>query len=331
MTVSTVNGQVEVAFHASDRAGLAAAWLIRNGNLVAELPLSGTNVTAKLDTPDYEPGVENTFEVFVYDTQGNRQRYETKVTPNEGSDRAPLPFLYTQQTIVEAGRPVLFDASRSTDPDGTTAQLTYAWDLNGDGVFETQGPQATQTVTVDAAGTRLIRVKVTDSQGASSISEPLPMRIIQAPPRLQFATGTIRVNEAHPLTLTVTRTGDTEPVVTVHYATADGTAQAGTDYLATSGDLAFNAGETSKTFTITTLDDYNALGDKSFSVVLSAPQLGRDPRNTEHGERNDPRQPPRTVPVQHGWGSRQRGEVHDSDCDTNRRQRRGGDGPLRHG
>ena len=72
----------------------------------------------------------------------------------------------------------------------------------------------------------------------------------------------------------MTRIDGSDGAVTVHYATADGTAKEGTDYLATSGDLAFNAGETTKTFTITTLDDYNALGDKSFSVVLSAPSLG---------------------------------------------------------
>jgi hypothetical protein len=52
--------------------------------------------------------------------------------------------------------------------------------------------------------------------------------------------------------------------VTVHYATADGTAIAGKDYVAQSGTLTFAAGETQKAVTIT------AIANQSFSLLLSA-------------------------------------------------------------
>ncbi|MBP2316478.1 cellulase family glycosylhydrolase [Azospirillum soli] len=59
--------------------------------------------------------------------------------------------------------------------------------------------------------------------------------------------------------------------VTVDYATADGTAKAGSDYTATSGKLTFAAGETSKTVTVKVLSDSVAEGTENFSLKLSNP------------------------------------------------------------
>ncbi len=61
---------------------------------------------------------------------------------------------------------------------------------------------------------------------------------------------------------------------TVNYSTADGTALAGTDYVATSGTLTFAPGETSKTILVPTLDDGVAGPTKSFTVNLSNPTGG---------------------------------------------------------
>ena len=52
---------------------------------------------------------------------------------------------------------------------------------------------------------------------------------------------------------TVTRSGDTSGVSTVNFASADGTATVNLDYIATSGMLTFNAGETSKTIEVPSL------------------------------------------------------------------------------
>lgn len=56
-------------------------------------------------------------------------------------------------------------------------------------------------------------------------------------------------------TITVVRLAGTNGAVTVHYATADGTAIAGSDYTATSGVLNFASGQTSQTFTVPILND----------------------------------------------------------------------------
>src|SRR5262249_39666912 len=59
--------------------------------------------------------------------------------------------------------------------------------------------------------------------------------------------------------------------VTVQYATADGTATAGSDYTATSGTLSFTAGLVSKTFTVTILGDMSVESDEYALINLSNP------------------------------------------------------------
>ncbi len=61
-------------------------------------------------------------------------------------------------------------------------------------------------------------------------------------------------------------------VVTVNYATSDGTATAGSDYTATSGTLTFNPGETSKTIQVTIIDDSIDESDETVTLTLSNPE-----------------------------------------------------------
>ena len=59
-----------------------------------------------------------------------------------------------------------------------------------------------------------------------------------------------------------------EPV-TVDWATSDGTATAGEDYVASSGTLTFATGETSRTIEVTVLDDAHDEGSETFALHLS--------------------------------------------------------------
>ena len=65
-----------------------------------------------------------------------------------------------------------------------------------------------------------------------------------------------------------------EPV-TVSYATADGTAQAGEDYEAASGMLTFEPGETEKTVAVTIIDDEVEDSGQMFRLILSDPTGAR--------------------------------------------------------
>lgn len=57
----------------------------------------------------------------------------------------------------------------------------------------------------------------------------------------------------------------------VSYATADGTATAGSDYTATTGQLTFAPGQTSKTISVPILGDTAVEADETFTVTLSSP------------------------------------------------------------
>jgi hypothetical protein len=59
----------------------------------------------------------------------------------------------------------------------------------------------------------------------------------------------------------------------VRYATADGSALAGSDYLARTGELVFDAGVTSRTIPITIYGDVNAESDETLLVNLHTPTL----------------------------------------------------------
>jgi hypothetical protein len=85
---------------------------------------------------------------------------------------------------------------------------------------------------------------------------------------LAFASAVYTAAEGGPAAvITVTRTGGTASGVTVQYATTNGTAIAGADYVNRAGTLTFAAGQTSRTFTVPILDD--SLGEPVETVHLT--------------------------------------------------------------
>lgn len=71
--------------------------------------------------------------------------------------------------------------------------------------------------------------------------------------------------------INVTRTGDLSVSSTIDYATANGTALAGTDYVATSGTATFAPGEATKTINIPLIQDTLHEGSETLSFTLSNP------------------------------------------------------------
>ncbi len=69
--------------------------------------------------------------------------------------------------------------------------------------------------------------------------------------------------------------------VSVGYATADGTAEAGSDYESASGTVTFSPGETSKTVSVTVNGDDEAEGNETFTLSLASGANGSiDPQNS---------------------------------------------------
>jgi len=91
-------------------------------------------------------------------------------------------------------------------------------------------------------------------------------------PAASFSPGSYSVSEgAANVTLTVTLSYASVQAVTVHYATSNGTATAGSDYTATSGTLTFAVGEVTKTFAVQVSNDTLDELDETVTVTLSAP------------------------------------------------------------
>jgi hypothetical protein len=103
------------------------------------------------------------------------------------------------------------------------------------------------------------------------------------------------------LQVTVFRGGNAEGVgpITVDYATSDGTAKAGLDYVTTSGTLSFPEGSFSRTITIPILDDQFMEGAEQFSISLTKPSgevdLGTPSNATITIADNDPATTPKVV------------------------------------
>ena len=110
---------------------------------------------------------------------------------------------------------------------------------------------------------------------------------------IQFNAATYAVAEnGGTATVIVERASDTNTVVSVDYATVDGTATAGLDYTSAKGTLNFAAGETNQTFTVPILNDGLVEPAETFQVLLSNPTVGGcagDSRNrdgSDQGQRH---------------------------------------------
>ena len=92
---------------------------------------------------------------------------------------------------------------------------------------------------------------------------------IQGPPALSVADARAEEGTDETLDFAVTLERAPAETVAVDYATADGTATAGSDYTAASGTLTFAPGETAKTVAVAVLDDAIDEGEETLTLTLS--------------------------------------------------------------
>ncbi len=99
---------------------------------------------------------------------------------------------------------------------------------------------------------------------------------VPSPGMLELGVAELAVDEsAGEAAITVERTDGQSGRVTVDYATVDGSAVAGEDYLSAAGTLAWDDGDSAaKDFAVSILDDAVAEDDSDFRVTLQAPTGG---------------------------------------------------------
>lgn len=101
-----------------------------------------------------------------------------------------------------------------------------------------------------------------------------------------------------PLTFRPRLSRTSAAAVSFSYVTLDGSAQAGTDYVASSGVATIPAGQLEIVLTVPMLADAQVESDESFRLVLGAPQLVRLPTTMPQGTITDPAFDPAVAPVQ---------------------------------
>jgi hypothetical protein len=129
-----------------------------------------------------------------------------------------------------------------------------------------------------------VNATIADAQGIGTIYDN------EGPPSL-VVTDVAGVEASGTLAFSVMLTNANGAPVSVDYATADGTASAGSDYTSTSGTLTFSPGQTSKLVPVTIVDDALAEDDETFALGLSNATGGiaiADPSGTGMIQNDDP-------------------------------------------
>jgi hypothetical protein len=172
-------------------------------------------------------------------------------------DARNLSLLDPKVSVYGAGGALLGTVSASTY--GSVATLNLSG-LAGGQVYYLVADGATN----DVFGMGAYSLQAQFS-GFSASAPPAPTISINNVSKLEGNSGTQQ------FMFTVSLSAPSTSSVTVQYATADVTATAGSDYVATSGTLTFAPGVTQQTISVTVNGDTLVEPDETFDVNLSAP------------------------------------------------------------
>lgn len=181
---------------------------------------------------------------------------------------ANLPPVAAFSHAKDAGNPltVLFDASASTDPDGSI--VSYLWTF-GDGQSDT-GVNPAHTYAAD--GTYAISLTVTDDQGATvTVLGSVTVSALTSTALVSLSITAVTTAEpggtGNNGKIQVARTGDLNLPVTVQLAFS-GEATMGVDYEAIDEELTLSAGDDVSNFAVKPLDDILFEGPETVIVTL---------------------------------------------------------------
>ncbi len=214
----------------------------------------GTYSDSMVVIQDVEAGVLQ-FDQPLYSTTENGGTVTVVVTRTNGSDGTVTVNYSTSNATATAGSDYTAGSGSLTFLEGEVVK-TFSVDITNDVTAETT-ETANLTLSNPTGGAILGTVKTAQLQ-----------ILDDEPPAFAFVAPSLDISETGgSATISVVRLGLIDQAGTVEFASANGTATAGTDYIATSGALSFEPGETSKTFTVTVLDD--ALGEGAKTVLLN--------------------------------------------------------------
>ncbi len=207
------------------------------------------------------------------------------------TDNDPLPTLsFTSSTSTYAENAGTVQVNYSLN-QASGRNITATLSLSGTATAGSDYANLGNSITIPAGTTSgSISVSITDDSRYES-SENMILTLSQlsganagaalihtltitdndSPPAVSISSGPT-INEGTSAAFTVTLSNASDFSTTVNYATSDGTGVAGSHYTTTSGTLTFAVGETSKTISVSTLDNSTPCQtDRTFSVTISSP------------------------------------------------------------
>ena len=150
------------------------------------------------------------------------------------------------------------------------APAVSASDPNEDAIIAWVGPNA------NPANTIAIYVR--------DVDPPTQAEVPSTNPSISVANAAVVTDgSAAHADFTVSLAAASSQTVSVRYSTADGTAKAGINYLATSGTLVFEPGQTSKTISVSVLGLSEGLPSLTFLMQLQSPTDGKLLRSSGTG------------------------------------------------
>jgi Ca2+-binding RTX toxin-like protein len=229
--------------------------------------LGTTNATVSINDND----TAGSAEITVSAMDANAAETATGVTPNSGT----FTFARTGNTIsaLSVNYTLSGTALNTSDYATLTGTVTFAAnastatiniDAINDTIFETGTPETVILTLATGTGYTLGTAKT----GTVSISDNDSQPLINLSANQTVVEG---LTSPQNVSYTVTLSNASSQIVTVNYATANGTALAGSDYTNTSGILTFGTGVTSQTINIPILNDSLNEANETFTLNLTSP------------------------------------------------------------
>lgn len=218
---------------------------------------------------------------YSFDGAGNRQSVTQTSAPAASfsiddvsiSEGGVLTFTVSKAGGAAQTFAVSYATANGSAGSGDYTSKSGALSFGPSDTSETVTVQTTQDSIYENAETVLLNLSnptngavIADSQGVGTINND------DAAPA--FAINNVTAEEGLNLTFTVTKSGTTALTHNVNYATANSTAVAPSDYVAKSGTLSFAPAETSKTVTVTGVEDSAVEPTENFRMNLSSATNG---------------------------------------------------------
>ena len=216
----TAGDSVSVSYSADTTADVSGILVVHTHNRehVKEPVILSKRVSPGESTTLTLPSVsdDSYFDVDLYTLTTNgkiaKASDHLSVTPSSTANEQPTASFTASPSSLTVGEEVTFDASDSTDSDGSIA--SYAWDFDGDGETDATGSTATTTHTYSEAGTYSATLTVTDDEGAtdtatktitveSDSQDPASVGI-----ELQPTTADVSTNSTHTVDVVATNVTD---------------------------------------------------------------------------------------------------------------------------